>query len=141
MDTPSPDREPHPAHYILLGANVVIVENLRGLEQIDRDVFELIVVPLPLKGLEASPVRAIARRVLMPVIPTGDAVSSTPPRWSDTLADGTMSRPLAAIRRACVTSRASHMSSQVSVRSIESLKDLRVALALRRGHARGLGGR
>ena len=60
MDTPSPDRDPHPVHYILLGANMVIVENLRGLEQIDRDVFELIVVPLPLKGLEASPVRAIA---------------------------------------------------------------------------------
>jgi kynurenine formamidase len=60
MDTPSPDREPHAAHYILLGANMVIVENLRGLEQIDREVFELIVAPLPLKGLEASPVRAIA---------------------------------------------------------------------------------
>ena len=39
---------------------MVIVENLRGLEQIDRDIFDLIVVPLPLKGLEASPVRAIA---------------------------------------------------------------------------------
>jgi kynurenine formamidase len=60
MDTPSPDREPHSVHYVLLGANMVIVENLRGLEQIDRDVFELSVVPLPLKGLEASPVRAIA---------------------------------------------------------------------------------
>jgi kynurenine formamidase len=60
MDTPSPDRDPHPVHYILLGANMVIVENLRGLEQIGRDLFDLIVVPLPLKGLEASPVRAIA---------------------------------------------------------------------------------
>jgi kynurenine formamidase len=60
MDTPSPDRDPHGAHYILLGANMVIVENLRGLEQINRNVFELIVVPLPLKGLEASPVRPIA---------------------------------------------------------------------------------
>ena len=60
IDTPSPDRDPHPVHYILLGANMVIVENLTGLEQIGRDVFELIVVPLPLKGLEASPVRAIA---------------------------------------------------------------------------------
>jgi kynurenine formamidase len=60
MDTPSPDRDPHPVHYILLGANMVIVENLRGLEQIGRDIFELIVVPLALEGLEASPVRAIA---------------------------------------------------------------------------------
>jgi arylformamidase len=60
MDTPSPDRDPHPVHYILLAANMVIVENLRGLEQIDRVIFDLIVMPLPLKGLEASPVRAIA---------------------------------------------------------------------------------
>ena len=28
IDTPSPDRDPHPVHYILLGANMVIVENL-----------------------------------------------------------------------------------------------------------------
>jgi kynurenine formamidase len=40
---------------------MVIVENLTGLEQIVRDVFELIVTPLPLRGLEASPVRAVAR--------------------------------------------------------------------------------
>ena len=39
---------------------MVIVENLTGLDQIGRDQFELIVVPLPLRGLEASPVRALA---------------------------------------------------------------------------------
>ena len=61
LDTPSVDYEPHPAHYILLGSHAVIVENLTGLESIGRDVFELIVVPLPLRGLEASPVRAVAR--------------------------------------------------------------------------------
>jgi kynurenine formamidase len=60
VDTPSPDRDPHPVHYILLGANMVIVENLTNLERIERDIFDLIVVPLPLKGLEASPVRAVA---------------------------------------------------------------------------------
>ncbi len=60
VDTPSPDKDPHPVHYILLGANIVIVENLTALERIGQDVFELIVVPLPLRGLEASPVRALA---------------------------------------------------------------------------------
>jgi arylformamidase len=60
VDTPSPDRDPHSVHYILLAANMVIVENLTSLERIGRDVFDLIVVPLPLKGLEASPVRAVA---------------------------------------------------------------------------------
>jgi kynurenine formamidase len=61
LDTPSVDREPNPAHFLLLGAGAVIVENLTGLALIDRDVFELIVLPLPLRGLEASPVRAVAR--------------------------------------------------------------------------------
>ena len=61
VDTPSVDYEPNPAHYLLLGAHAVIVENLTGLELIGRDVFELIVMPLPLRGLEASPVRAVAR--------------------------------------------------------------------------------
>jgi kynurenine formamidase len=60
LDTPSPDRDPHPVHYVLLGANMVIVENLNGLERIGRTLFDLIVVPLPLRGLEASPVRALA---------------------------------------------------------------------------------
>jgi kynurenine formamidase len=61
VDTPSVDRDPNPAHYLLLGSHAVIVENLTGLESIGRDVFELIVLPLPLRGLEASPVRAVAR--------------------------------------------------------------------------------
>jgi kynurenine formamidase len=60
VDTPSPDRDPHPAHYVLLGASTLIVENLTNLDRIGQEVFELIVVPLPLRGLEASPVRAIA---------------------------------------------------------------------------------
>ena len=61
VDTPSVDREPNLAHYAILGAHAVIVENLTALESIDRDLFELIVLPLPLRGLEGSPVRAIAR--------------------------------------------------------------------------------
>ena len=60
LDTPSPDCDPHPVHYILLGARVLIVENLTGLEGIAQDRFDLVVVPLPLRGLEASPVRALA---------------------------------------------------------------------------------
>lgn len=61
VDTPSVDHDPHPAHHVLLGSHAVIVENLTRLESIGREVFELIVVPLPLRGLEASPVRAVAR--------------------------------------------------------------------------------
>ena len=61
VDTPSVDYSPNPAHYRLLGAHAVIVENLTHLELIGRDIFELIVIPLPLRGLEASPIRAVAR--------------------------------------------------------------------------------
>ncbi len=61
VNTPSVDYEPHPAHYLLLGAGMVIVENLTGLEWIGTDIFELIVAPLKLRGLEASVVRAVAR--------------------------------------------------------------------------------
>jgi arylformamidase len=61
VDTPSPDREPHAIHYLLLGSHAVIVENLARLDAIGHRVFELIAVPLALRGLEASPVRAVAR--------------------------------------------------------------------------------
>jgi kynurenine formamidase len=61
VDTPSVDRAPNAAHFILLGARAVIVENLTNLDLIGSDHFELIVLPLSLRGLEASPVRAIAR--------------------------------------------------------------------------------
>lgn len=59
LDFPSPDRSPFPAHPALLRAGVFLVENLRGLDQVP-DVFEWLVLPLPLRGLEASPVRAVA---------------------------------------------------------------------------------
>jgi arylformamidase len=60
VDTPSVDREPNAAHFVLLGAKAVIVENLTNLEAVGRREFHLIVTPLALKGLEASPVRAVA---------------------------------------------------------------------------------
>jgi len=61
FDSPSVDRVPNPAHRVLLGAQAVIVENLTNLQEIGQPEFELIVTPLPLAGLEASPVRAVAR--------------------------------------------------------------------------------
>jgi kynurenine formamidase len=49
-----------PAHRVLLGAGLVIVENLRGLAQLPVDGFDFFCLPvLPEDG---SPVRAAARR-------------------------------------------------------------------------------
>lgn len=61
VDTPSVDFDPHPAHYTILESLAVIVENLTNLEFIPPGLFELIVLPLPLRGLDGSPVRAVAR--------------------------------------------------------------------------------
>jgi arylformamidase len=60
LDMPSVDRAPYPAHKILLGAGVPIVENLTNLDAIGADLFQLVVLPLKLAGRDGSPVRAVA---------------------------------------------------------------------------------
>jgi kynurenine formamidase len=48
-------------HEILLGADVLIVENLRGLDQLESGCpFRFAFLPLRLTGLDGSPVRAVA---------------------------------------------------------------------------------
>jgi arylformamidase len=59
LDTPSVDHDPGETHHILLGAGMVIVENLAGLERIP-DLIDLIVLPLPIVGGDGCPARAIA---------------------------------------------------------------------------------
>jgi kynurenine formamidase len=48
------------AHKILLGGNVLIVENLCNLSKLKSDRFTLVVAPLKLQGSTGSPVRALA---------------------------------------------------------------------------------
>jgi len=61
VDFPSVDQPPHEAHLELLGAGVVILENLTNLDQIQQARFELVAVPLAIAGRDGSPVRALAR--------------------------------------------------------------------------------
>lgn len=61
IDAPSVDQAPHASHLELLGGGVVILENLTALEEIGGPRFELIALPLALRGLDGSPVRALAR--------------------------------------------------------------------------------
>ena len=60
VDTPSVDHPPWPAHHVLLGANVVILENVMNLSRIVAAQFELVALPLKIARGEASPVRAVA---------------------------------------------------------------------------------
>ncbi|CAM3943329.1 cyclase family protein [Micrococcus flavus] len=69
VDTLNPDETapegsaPLPVHEALLGADRLIIENLRGLADLPASVtsLELTALPLPLGGADGAPVRAIAR--------------------------------------------------------------------------------
>jgi kynurenine formamidase len=60
VDFPSVDRPPFEAHLVLLGAGVLIVENLTNLDAVGPGVFQLAALPLKLSGRDGSPVRAVA---------------------------------------------------------------------------------
>ena len=60
IDTPSVDYPPNEAHFVLLGRDVLIVENLTNLDQIGQPHFEFTALPLKITGRDGSPVRAIA---------------------------------------------------------------------------------
>lgn len=49
-----------PFHDILMAENIVFLEVLRNLEQLKTDVFFMSYSPLPIIGLDSSPVRAYA---------------------------------------------------------------------------------
>ena len=49
-----------PFHDILLAENIVFIEVLKNLECLEKDVFFMSFSPLPIKGLDSSPVRAYA---------------------------------------------------------------------------------
>ena len=61
LDTPSPDKSPYPVHKILLSQNVLIIENLNGLEALaDVGSFDVSAAPAKFHG-DAAPVRVVAQ--------------------------------------------------------------------------------
>ena len=67
LDCPTPDhpatgrdgRPDSPNHRILLGAGVILVEYMCNLRALASDDIELVVLPLPLRGADGCPVRAL----------------------------------------------------------------------------------
>ncbi|MDD6788834.1 MAG: cyclase family protein [Lachnospira sp.] len=49
-----------PFHDILLAENIIFIEVLKNLEELKQDVFFMSFAPLPIKGLDSSPVHAYA---------------------------------------------------------------------------------
>lgn len=61
MDTPSPDRAPYAIHRLLLGHDILIMENLTRLDQLlNAAQFDIIALPLKLHA-DAAPVRVVAK--------------------------------------------------------------------------------
>ena len=60
VDTPSVDKSPNESHFIILGNDTLIVENLTNLNLIGEDEFHLIALPLKITGRDGSPVRVAA---------------------------------------------------------------------------------
>ncbi len=61
MDTPSPDRAPYLIHKILLGNDVLILENVNNLEELlEFEDFEIIALPAKFEA-DAALVRVVAR--------------------------------------------------------------------------------
>ena len=61
VDFPSLDHPPCDAHVEILGAGVLIVENLTNLDALPQGEVEFLCLPLALVGRDGSPVRAVAR--------------------------------------------------------------------------------
>lgn len=59
MDTCSPDHEPFNIHKLLLGSDVLIIENLTNLGRLANQEFGIMALPLPI-SLDGAPVRVFA---------------------------------------------------------------------------------
>lgn len=60
LDFAVDDRRPWPNHTILLGADVLLIENLMGLPRLPADGFEVTALPLRLVGENGGPTRVVA---------------------------------------------------------------------------------
>lgn len=52
------DKAGHPTHKIILGAEIGVLEDLQ-LKEVEAGEYELVALPLKIKGAEGSPIRAI----------------------------------------------------------------------------------
>lgn len=55
-----------PAHRVLLGKDIVIIENLARLDAVGSEAFHFFCFPLKIRGADGSPVRAVAIEGLVP---------------------------------------------------------------------------
>jgi kynurenine formamidase len=61
-DAASLDEAPYPAHHLLLGAGVLLAENLTNLDRLGPGPVTCAFLPLPLVEADGAPMRAVAWR-------------------------------------------------------------------------------
>jgi arylformamidase len=61
-DSPSLDAAPYPVHELLLAHDILLLENLHGLDQMEPGPLTCACLPLPLVDGDAAPVRVVAWR-------------------------------------------------------------------------------
>jgi kynurenine formamidase len=62
-------------HKVLMSKNVIFVEVLQNLEQLQDDIFLIMLLPLPIAGLDSCPVRAVAMEGVPGFSPTSESVA------------------------------------------------------------------
>ncbi len=62
IDSFSPDNHPFTVHKILLGKDILIVENLVNLEKLAGERVECVILPLKIKDADGAPCRVVARQ-------------------------------------------------------------------------------
>jgi len=60
LDSPSPDTSPYPVHEILLGNDVLILENLTNLDAVSGERFVCHALPLNVADADGAPCRVVA---------------------------------------------------------------------------------
>jgi arylformamidase len=53
-------RDDQPVHVMLFTHNVAMVESLTNLDQIGSTRFQILMLPLPIEGMDSCPVRVLA---------------------------------------------------------------------------------
>ena len=53
-------RDDQPVHVMLFENDVAMVESLTNLDQLKSTRFEILILPLPVEGMDSCPVRALA---------------------------------------------------------------------------------
>ena len=57
-----PDTDYQPNHQAIFKAGIPMIESLTNLDKIENGKYDVVILPIPIEGLEASPLQVVAIR-------------------------------------------------------------------------------